>query len=125
MKQAVEYVRGLRYKIRVVLIPCEDPTFVYGNRQSMLANTSVPASTLNKKYNSIAFNLIQEGFVHDDCRTTYVNTHKKHTYLLISPLPLGEKSWRFVRRSLFLTLTQEKGVCVCVCVCVQHMSYWI
>ena len=30
MKQAVEYVRGLRYKVQMMGILCGDPAFVYG-----------------------------------------------------------------------------------------------
>ena len=31
MNQYVEYVRGLRYKVKIFGIPCDDPIFVYGN----------------------------------------------------------------------------------------------
>ena len=49
MEQAVEYFQGLCYKISMFIIPFEYPTFIYGKKQSVLANNSVPASTLNKK----------------------------------------------------------------------------
>ena len=42
MKQCCEYVRGLRYKLRMMGISCEDPTFIYGDNQSVLANTTIP-----------------------------------------------------------------------------------
>ena len=45
-KQAVEYVFGLRYKIRMMGIPCDNPDFFYGHNKSVLSNTTVPASTL-------------------------------------------------------------------------------
>ena len=48
MKQCCEYVPGLRYKLRMMGIPCEDPTFIYGGNQSVLANTTIPNSTLKK-----------------------------------------------------------------------------
>ena len=51
MKQAVECVRGLRYKIKIFGILYEDPTFVYDDNQSVIANTSVQASIPNKKSN--------------------------------------------------------------------------
>ena len=31
MKQCCEYVRGLRYKLRMVGILCDDPMFIYGD----------------------------------------------------------------------------------------------
>jgi hypothetical protein len=55
LKQATEYARGLRYKLRMMGIPCDEPTYVYGDNQSVLANTTPPESQLKKKSNSIAY----------------------------------------------------------------------
>ena len=89
MKQAVEYVRGLRYKLRMLGIPCEEPSFVYGDNKSVLANTSVPASTLKKKMNSLSYHFVREGCARDEWRTAYVNTHENVADLLTKPLPSG------------------------------------
>ena len=40
MKQCCEYLRGLRYKLRMMGIPVEEPTFIHGDNQSELANTN-------------------------------------------------------------------------------------
>ena len=56
MKQATEYVRGLRYKLRMMGIRVDEPAFVFGDNQSVLANTTNPSSTLKKKSNAINFN---------------------------------------------------------------------
>ena len=42
MKQAAEYVCGMRYKLRMMGLPCDEPTYVYGENQTVLANTSAP-----------------------------------------------------------------------------------
>ena len=42
MKQCCEYVCGLRYQLQMMGIPCKGPTYIYGDTQSMLANTSIP-----------------------------------------------------------------------------------
>jgi hypothetical protein len=34
MKQCAEYVCGLRYKLRMMGIPCGEPAFAYGDNQS-------------------------------------------------------------------------------------------
>ena len=54
MKHCCEYIRGLRYKLRMMGIPCQEPSFIYGDNQSVLYNTKLPESTLKKKSNSIA-----------------------------------------------------------------------
>ena len=60
MKQCCEYVRGLRYKLQMMGISCEDPTFIYGDNQSVLSNTTIPDSTLKKKSQSIAYHLYEK-----------------------------------------------------------------
>ena len=42
MKQCTEYVRGLRYKLQMLGIPCEGCTFLYSDNQSILYNNSIP-----------------------------------------------------------------------------------
>ena len=66
MKQCCEYVHGLKYKLRMMGISCDDPTFIYGDNQSVLANTTVPDSTLKKKSQSIAYHFVQEGAAWDE-----------------------------------------------------------
>ena len=58
MKQCCEYVCGLRYKLRMMGISCDNPTFIYGDNQSVLANTTVPDSMLKKKLQSIAYHFV-------------------------------------------------------------------
>ena len=75
MKQATEYVKGLRYKLRMMGVPVDEPAFIFGDNQSVLLNTGLPQSTLKKKSNSIAFHFVREGAAKDEWRTTYINTH--------------------------------------------------
>ena len=58
MKHCCEYVCGLRYKLRMMGISCDDPTFIYGDNQSVLANMTVPDSMLKKKSQSIAYHFV-------------------------------------------------------------------
>ena len=100
MKQCCEYVCGLRYKLRMMGISCDDPTFIYGDNQSVLANTTIPNSTLKKKSQSIAYHFVQEGAAQDEWRMTYVNTHENEADLLTKQLPSGEKRKSFVQKLL-------------------------
>ena len=58
MKQATKYVRGLRFKLCMMGITVDEPAYVFGDNQSVLANTSALASTLKKKSNAIAYGTI-------------------------------------------------------------------
>ena len=102
MKQATEYVRGLRYKLRMMGIRVDEPAFVFGDNQSVLANTTNPASTLKKKSNAIAYHFVREGCARGEWLTTYVNTHLNIADIMTKPLPSGEKRWRFIHSMLHM-----------------------
>ena len=73
MKQCCEYLRGLRYKLRMMGIPVLGPSYISGDNQSVLANTSVPESQLKKKAQSIAYHFVREGVARDEWRTAYIS----------------------------------------------------
>lgn len=97
MKQCCEYLRGLRYKLQQMGIPCEGPAYIYGDNQSVLANTTIPESVLKKKSQSIVYHFIREECARDEWPTTYVNTHDNEADLLTKQLPFGEKRRQFVK----------------------------
>ena len=99
MKQATEYVRGLRYKLRMMGIKVDEPAFVFGDNKSVLCNTTAPESTLKKKSNAIAYHFVREGVARDEWRTAYVNTEENVADLLTKPLH-GAKRAKFVRMIL-------------------------
>ena len=91
MKLCCEYLRGLRYKLRMLGIPVEGPCHVFGDNQSVLANTTIPDSTLKKKSQSIAYHFVREGVARSEWQTAYCNTHENESDLLTKQLPHGEK----------------------------------
>ena len=91
MKQCCEYIRGLRYKLRMMGMPVTNPTFISGDNQSVLWNTSVPESTLKKKSNSIAYHYVREGAARDEWRTAYIPTGDNPSgFLLMKALHSGQ-----------------------------------
>ena len=109
MKNCCEYVHGLRYKLRMMGISCDDPTFIYGDNQSVLANTTVPDSTLKKKSQSIAYHFVREGAAWDKWRMTYIKTHENEADLLTKQQPSGEKE-RVLFENYCTTSFDHKGV---------------
>ena len=108
MKQCCEYLRGLRYKLRMMGIPVDGPAYIYGDNQSVLANTTVPESTLKKKSQSIAYHFVREGAARGEWRTAYINTHLNEADLLTKMLPNGVKRRSFVMNMLHHLYCREK-----------------
>jgi hypothetical protein len=63
-------------------IPCDGPAYILGDNQSVLANTTVPDSTLKKKSQSICYHFVREGAASDEWKISYVNTHSNEPDLL-------------------------------------------
>ena len=97
MKACCEYIRGLRYKLRMLGIPVNGPALIAGDNQSVLANTTIPDSTLKKKSQSIAYHFVREGVARDEWRTAYVRSELNSSDLLTKQLPHSDKRKSFVR----------------------------
>jgi hypothetical protein len=91
LKIATKMIRGLRYKLRMMGIPIAGPSYVYCDNNSVVINSSSPASTLKKKSNSIAYHCVQELVASDEERVTYESTHTNLADLLTKPLPGGQQ----------------------------------
>jgi hypothetical protein len=60
LKVATDLIKGLRYKLRMMGVPLEGPAHVRVDNMSVVKNTTLPASVLRKKSNSIAYHYVRE-----------------------------------------------------------------
>jgi hypothetical protein len=63
MKSGIETTRGLRYKLRMMAVAIDGPTYVYGDNMVVVHNTQHPESVLKKKINAICYHAVQESAV--------------------------------------------------------------
>jgi hypothetical protein len=89
MKNGMEAVRGLRYKLRMMGIPIEGPAFVYGDNMSVVHNTQRPESMLKKKSNSICYHYCRESVAMNECITGHVPTKQNFADLCTKVIPGG------------------------------------
>ena len=75
MTSCCEQLRGLRHECRMFGIPVKHPSYVFGDNQSILSNSSKPHSFLKKKSSSAAYHFSREGGAENERRTTCLNTH--------------------------------------------------
>ena len=100
MKTAVELVEGLRYKLRMMGVDIEGPTYVKADNMSVIHNSSNPASTLKKKSNSIAFHFVRERAAAGVVDISYVKTDDNLADMLTKSQP-GEVRRRLAGQVLF------------------------
>ena len=99
MKQCTEYIRGLRFKLRMMGIPCSVPSLVYGDNKSVLVNASMPESVLKKKAHSIAYNFVREGVARKEWLLAYINTKDNIADFLTKALS-GDQRLKLIRQVL-------------------------
>ena len=83
MKTAVEALRGLRYKLRMMGVEIDGPTNIFGDNMSVLHNTTAPESTLKKKANAIAYHVVREAVAMGECLTSYIRSEENVAARLI------------------------------------------
>ena len=108
MRNCCEYLKGLRYKIRMMGIPLEHCCYVSGDNKSVLYNTTLPESVLKKKAHSIAYHYIREGAARDEWRTNYIHTDDNPADICTKALPSGIKRKNKVRSILYDIYPIEK-----------------
>ena len=54
-----EFVRGIHYKIRMIVVRISCLTYIYGDNMSVIHNTQRQYLTLRKKLNSICYHAVQ------------------------------------------------------------------
>ena len=109
MKQCCEYLKGLRYKVRMMGILIEHCCFITGDNKSVLYNTTLPDSTLKKKSHSIAYHYVREGCARDEWKTSYVHTDDNPADICTKALPSGVKRCNKIRSIMYDIYPDENG----------------
>ena len=83
MKQAVEMIKGLKYKLRMFGIPLQGTTIngetqypanIYCDNEAVYKNVAIPTSILNKKMHGISYHFCREAVASGTCRVAKEDT---------------------------------------------------
>ena len=73
MKQGVEAMHGIRYKLRMMGVEFTGPICIYGDITSMIHNPSKPEPVLKNNSNSIGYHSLREVVATEECLTTLIS----------------------------------------------------
>jgi hypothetical protein len=76
MKHGIENLRGIRYKLRMMGVPINGPSYIYGDNMSVVTNSSRPESTLKKKSNSVCYHAVREAVAMGECLVAHIPSKK-------------------------------------------------
>jgi hypothetical protein len=104
LRQAIDLVEGLRYKLRMMGVAIDGSTSVFCDNEAVVKSTTAPESTLKKKHNAICYHRAREaqaaGYIrvgkilgtdnHADAFTkVIVGAHREHLHRKIFLYPPG------------------------------------
>ena len=100
MNQGMEVSRELRYKLRMMGVPIEGPTHMYGDNMSTTHNTQFPESQLKKKSDSICYHAVREAVAMGEL-TGHVKTDENLADILTKVVVGGIKQKNLVQMYLY------------------------
>ena len=86
LRIAVDMIQALRYKLRMMGVPLYGPAYVYCDNKSVVTNTTVPVSTLNKKHNSVCYHRVREAVACGMILIAWIDTHENYADLFTKVL---------------------------------------
>ncbi len=93
MKTGVEALRGIRYKLRMMGIPIDGATHIYGDSMSVINNTSKPKSVLKKKNNAVCYHTVRESVAMGESLTTHIDGDENPADLLTKIICGGKRRY--------------------------------
>ena len=58
--QATEQIFDLQYTLRMMGIPINGKSWLFGENQSVITSSTIPKSTLNKRHNALSYHRVRE-----------------------------------------------------------------
>ena len=91
MKQGMEALCGLRYKLCMMGVELSGPSYIYGDNLSVIIQTQRPESMLKKKSNSICYHAVRESVAMGECLTAHVPTLDNPADICTKVIANGQK----------------------------------
>lgn len=108
MKYGMEKLRALRYKLRMMGVRVDAPSYIYGDNQAVVTNTQRPESQLGKKNNSICYHFARESVAMGESLVTHIETASNYADLMTKVLYGGRR--RFLVSGLLNDIYDEHTV---------------
>ena len=100
LKTGIELIRSLRYKLHMMGVPIEGPANTLVDNDSVVRNSTIPTSTLQRKHNSICYHFVRESIAIKQIRVAYIPTSENLADMLTKPLG-ATKLKTFCQRILY------------------------
>ena len=86
-RQATEQIMDLRYTLRSFGVPLDGPSWMFGDNQSVVTQSTLPHSTLSKRWNALSYHRVREAIAGGWLRFEHIAGTDNPADILTKPLP--------------------------------------
>ena len=105
---AVESIIDFRYRLRMLGVPLDGSSVLFGDNQSMIMNTTVPGSALKKRHSAVAYHRIREAVASGIVNIIHCRSETNLSDILTKPL--GPQTFqRLVKHEKFPPRLMHEG----------------
>ncbi len=98
--QATEQIMDLRYTLRMLGVPLDGASWLFGDNQSVITSSTIPHSTLSKRWNALSYHRVREAVAAGYVRFHFVDSKQNPSDILTKPLGYAV-AWPHVDTLLF------------------------
>ena len=91
-RQAVERLQDLRYTLRLFGVPLDGPAWLFGDNRSVVTSSTIPHSTLSKRWNALSYHKVREAVASGWLRFIHMPGTENPADIFTKPLP-----WHMMR----------------------------
>jgi hypothetical protein len=108
-RQATEQIMDLRYTLRMMGIPIDGPSWMFGDNQSVITSSTIPHSSLNKRHNALSYHRVREAISAEILYFLHIDGKLNPSDVLTKFLAWA-KFWPLIQPMLFWKGETMKGI---------------
>ena len=91
-----EKIIEMRYMLRMLGVPLDGPSYMFGDNLAVINSSSIPDDTLKKRHNALSYHRAREAIAADILKFININSDQNPADILTKPLP-STKWWPLMK----------------------------
>ncbi len=108
MRIGTEQIMELRYMLRMLGVPVEPPSWLFGDNKSVVISSTIPSSTLKKRWNALSYHQVREAVAAGIINVIHLPGTENPAGVLTKSLS-HRIAYRLMKQFLFWTPTQGRS----------------
>ena len=99
-RTAVDQIVDLRFTLRSLGVPLDGPSWMFGDNQSVITNSTIPHSRLSKRWNALSYHRVRESIAAGYVRFHFIDSKQNPADVLTKPMDYTS-AWPLLEPLLF------------------------